>query len=226
MRAGSAVRRIASHAPGARGHKALQGQNPRMPDALIYIHGFNRAPASFKARVLQEALAESAPARAFIAPALPHSPAAAAQLLDALAAAHPDAVLAGSSLGGFYATWLAERHNLRAVLINPAVRPYELLAGHVGMQTNLHTGEQYEFTPAHVDELRALEVVSIAPQRYLLMVETGDEVLDYRQAVARYRGARQHVVEGGDHGFSDFAAHLAPVMAFLAADDPASRAGA
>jgi predicted esterase YcpF (UPF0227 family) len=186
-----------------------------MHDALIYIHGFNSSPASFKARVLRDALAQRAPACAFLAPALPHAPAAAARLLDALAAAHPRAMLVGSSLGGYYATWLAERHDLRAVLINPAVRPYELLAGHVGMQTNLHTGEQYEFTPAHVAELRALEPAAIGPHRYLLMVETADEVLDYRLAVDRYRGARQCVIEGGDHGFSDFAAHLAPVMAFL-----------
>ena len=120
----------------------------------------------------------------------------------------------GSSLGGYYATWLAERHALRAVLVNPAVRPYELLAGHVGRQKNLYTGEEYDFTSAHVTELRALECATITPQHYLLMVETGDEVLDYRQAVDRYRGARQCVVEGGDHGFSDFARHLETVFEF------------
>jgi predicted esterase YcpF (UPF0227 family) len=137
------------------------------------------------------------------------------RLLDELAAAHPHALLAGSSLGGYYATWLAERHALRAVLINPAVRPYDLLEGHVGSQKNLHTGEEYEFTPAHVAELRALEVAAITPQRYLLMVETGDELLDYRHAVARYRGAQQCVIEGGDHGFSDFAGHLDVVWSFM-----------
>jgi uncharacterized protein len=186
-----------------------------MHDALIYIHGFNSSPASFKARVLQEALAARAPAISFVAPALPHAPAAAARLLDELAAAHPQSLLAGSSLGGYYATWLAERHGLRAVLINPAVRPYELLAGHAGRQKNFHTGEEYEFTPAHVDELRALEVEAITPQRYLLMVETGDEVLDYRHAVTRYRGARHCVIAGGDHGFSDFAGYLDVVWRFM-----------
>ena len=105
-----------------------------MSAALIYIHGFNSSPASFKARVLKNALALRAPAVAFMAPALPHAPHAAAALLDALVAAHPGAVLVGSSLGGYYATWLAERHALRAVLVNPAVRPYELLAGHIGRQ--------------------------------------------------------------------------------------------
>jgi predicted esterase YcpF (UPF0227 family) len=185
-----------------------------MSAALIYIHGFNSSPASFKARVLKNALAQRAPAVAFMAPALPHAPRAAAALLDALVAAHPRAVLVGSSLGGYYATWLAERHALRAVLVNPAVRPYELLAGHIGRQKNLYTGEEYEFTRAHVDELRALECAAISPPHYFLMVETGDEVLDYRHAVERYRGARQLVIDGGDHGFSDFEKYLDAVFEF------------
>ena len=185
-----------------------------MQTALIYIHGFNSSPASFKARVLQAALAERVPGATFLAPALPPSPVAATRLLDALVVAHPQAILVGSSLGGYYAGWLAERHAMRAVLVNPAVRPYELLHGHVGMQTNLYTGEHYEFAAAHVEELRALEQDRVTPARYLLMVETGDEVLDYRQAVARYTGAQQYVIEGGDHGFGDFADHLEVVFAF------------
>jgi len=185
-----------------------------MQTALIYIHGFNSSPASFKARVLQAALAERVPGATFLAPALPPSPTAATRLLDALVVAHPQAILVGSSLGGYYAGWLAERHAMRAVLVNPAVRPYELLHGHVGMQTNLYTGEHYEFAAAHVEELRALEQDRVTPARYLLMVETGDEVLDYRQAVARYTGAQQYVIEGGDHGFGDFADHLEVVFAF------------
>ena len=103
---------------------------------------------------------------------------------------------------------------LRAVLVNPAVRPYELLTGHVGRQKNLYTSEEYDFTSAHVAELRALECATITPQRYLLMVETGDEVLDYRQAVERYRGARQLVIEGGDHGFGDFEKYIETVFDF------------
>jgi predicted esterase YcpF (UPF0227 family) len=186
-----------------------------MHSAMIYIHGFNSSPASFKARLLQEVLAQRAPEIKFIAPTLPHAPAAAARLLDALVEASPCAVLAGSSLGGYYATWLAERHALPAVLINPAVRPYELLDGHVGLQKNFHTGEEYEFSTAHVEELRALEIATITPKNYLLMAETGDEVLDYRQAVARYAGARQYVLDGGDHGFSDFADHLEVIFDFL-----------
>ena len=181
---------------------------------IVYIHGFNSSPASFKARLLRERLAAPARASEFAAPALPHGPAAAAALLAGLARMHPQAVLVGSSLGGYYATWLAEKFLLRAVLVNPAVRPYDLLAGCVGRQKNLYTGEEYDFTAQHVDELRALEVAAITPERYLLMVETGDEVLDYRRAVEKYRGAQQLVSEGGDHGFSDFADHLDRVLAF------------
>lgn len=185
-----------------------------MAPALIYIHGFNSSPASFKANLLEARIASCRPAGAFIAPALPPSPAAAARLLDALARQHPSAVLVGSSLGGYYATWLAEKFELRAVLVNPAVRPYELLAGYVGAQQNLHTGEQYDFTREHVEEMRALEVETVSPQRYFLMVTTGDEVLDYRAAVRKYAGARTLVVEGGDHGFGTFGDHVGAVLDF------------
>lgn len=181
---------------------------------LIYIHGFNSSPASSKAGAIQRELERRGRGGDFLAPALPHSPAAAAALLEQLMRAHRDACLIGSSLGGFYATWLAETHGVRAVLLNPAVRPYELLAGEIGRQKNFHTGEEYDFTAQHLDELRALEVDSIAPERYLLLMTTGDEVLDFRHAVGKYRGARQIVIEGGDHGFSDFAQYLDTVLAF------------
>jgi predicted esterase YcpF (UPF0227 family) len=188
---------------------------------LIYIHGFNSSPASAKAGVLKARLEALGRGAEFIAPALPHGPAEAAQQLDALAARHPGAALIGSSLGGYYATYLAERHALKAVLLNPAVRPYDLLRGFLGAQQNLYTGERYEFTARHVDELRALEVPAVTPDRYLLVVATGDEVLDYRAAVARYRGCRQIVIEGGDHGLSDFAAHVDAALGFCGIGLPA-----
>jgi len=182
---------------------------------LIYIHGFNSSPASAKAQLLERKLEALGRAAEFSAPALPHRPAEAAALLDALVARHPGAAAVGSSLGGYYATWLAEKRGLRAVLVNPAVRPHELLRPALGVQRNFHTGAEYEFTQRHLNELAALEVPAIThPERYLLMVETGDEVLDYRRAVARYRGCRQVVIEGGDHGFSDFADYLDTVLEF------------
>ena len=181
---------------------------------LIYIHGFNSAPASGKAQLTKTRMEAMGRGAEFVAPALPPSPAHAAALLDALARRYPGAALVGSSLGGYYATWLAEKHGLRAALLNPAVRPYELLRAHLGTQQNLYTGARYELTAAHLDELRALEVAALTPSRYLLLAATGDEVLDYRAAVERYRGCRQIVIEGGDHGLSDFAEHLDAVLQF------------
>ena len=181
---------------------------------LIYIHGFNSSPASSKANLLRQRLETRARRAEFFAPELPRSPAQAAELLIGLAARHPDAVLVGSSLGGYFATYVAEGHDLRAVLLNPVVRPYELLTGLVGRQRNFHTGEEYDFTVQHVAELRAFEVERVTPARYLLLAATGDEVLDYRLAVERYRGCRQILIEGGDHGLSNFSDYLDDVLDF------------
>lgn len=182
---------------------------------LIYIHGLNSSPASFKANLLKRRLESMGREAEFLARALPDRPRAAAALLEAEVRKHPGTALVGSSLGGFYATWLAERHGLKAVLVNPAVRPYEGLRQLLGAQQNLYTGERYELTQAHLDELAAMEVPAITrPERYLLMVETGDEVLDYRHAVNRCHGCRQIVIEGGDHAFRDFGEYLDTVLEF------------
>ena len=193
---------------------------------LIYIHGFNSSALSLKAGVLRRRMAELRRARELWCPELPHSPREAIALLEDRIVADPirQVALIGSSLGGFYATWLAERHGLKAVLVNPAMRPYELLEAFVGPQTNLYTGETYWLTAQHLAELRSLEVESITPERYLLMVETGDEVLDYRQAVAKYRGCAQVVVEGGEHGFASFGERLPRALAFCGVPLPASPA--
>ncbi len=181
---------------------------------LIYIHGLNSSSRSSKAGLLRERMTALGRAVDYACPDLPHRPQRALEVLEALiAGARTPAALVGSSLGGYYATCLAERHGVRAVLVNPAVRPYEGLGALLGPQQNLYTGERYELTQVHLDELAEMEVAAITrPERYLLMVQTGDEVLDYRQAVERYRGCRQRVIEGGDHGFSDFADYLEPVF--------------
>ena len=183
---------------------------------LIYIHGFNSSARSFKAGLLHERMMRRGLGADYACPDLAHRPRQAMARLEALIAGSPRAatVLVGSSLGGFYATWLAEKYRLKAVLVNPAVRPYELLQDYLGPQKNLYTGVEYELTERHLAELRELEVPSITPEHYLLMVQTGDEVLDYRQAVEKYRGAQQIVIEGGDHGFSTFAAYLDTVLRF------------
>lgn len=186
---------------------------------IIYLHGFRSAPASVKARALHAHMAARGLGERYWCEQLPVSPAAAVALAEA-AIAHSRArglepTVVGSSLGGYYATWLAERHGLRVVLVNPAVIAPLSLEAYVGEQTNLYTGERFDFTRAHINALRALDVPAITrPERYWLLAETGDEVLDYRHAVAKYAGARQTVLEGGDHGFSRWPDYLDAVLAF------------
>ena len=190
---------------------------------IIYLHGFRSAPASIKAQALKARMTARGLANRFWCEQLPASPRAAIALAEAeITHAHRAGrapTVIGSSLGGYYATWLAERHDLRAVLVNPAVVAPLSLEAYVGTQTNLYTGEKFDFTRAHIDELRALDVPSITrPARYWLLVETGDEVLDYRHAVQRYAGARQTVLEGGDHGFSRWNDYLDAVIDFALQD--------
>jgi len=192
------------------------GLNKTFLLVLIYIHGFNSSALSYKAGLLREHMATLGLADHYACPELSHRPAQAMAQLEALIASQdPRGVtLVGSSLGGFYATTLVERFGARAVLVNPAVRPYELLAGFLGPQTNLYTSESYVLTPQHITELHALELETITPSRYLLITATGDEVLDYRAGVERYAGCEQIVVSGGDHGFRGFSAYLDTVVAF------------
>ncbi|HLX29432.1 MAG TPA: YqiA/YcfP family alpha/beta fold hydrolase [Casimicrobiaceae bacterium] len=180
-----------------------------MLHTLIYLHGFRSSPASTKARILGEAIAAlPAFARpAFHVPELDHRPAVAvAAILDLASGTAPEALtFVGSSLGGYFATYAAERLGSRAVLVNPSVRPYDDLAPYRGRQVNLYTGCAFEVTDQHFGELRALKVDAISrPERYLLLVQAGDEVLDYRVAVRFYAGAWQSVQGGGDHGYAGF----------------------
>jgi hypothetical protein len=181
---------------------------------IVYLHGFNSAPQSHKAQVLERHMAGLGLADRYACPALPPWPREAIALAEAALARLPGATLVGSSLGGFYATHLAEKHDLRAVLINPAVTPQADLESYLGEQRNLYTGATYELTREHLDQWRALVVDRLRPERYLLLVETGDEVLDYRHAVARYAGAEQVVIEGGDHALQSFPRHLPRILAF------------
>jgi predicted esterase YcpF (UPF0227 family) len=188
---------------------------------IIYLHGFRSAPASVKSTALRQRMATLGLENAFWCEQLPVSPRDAIALVEAAIASarrkasSPVPTLVGSSLGGYYATWLAERHDLPAVLVNPAVVAPLSLEAWVGPQTNLYTGETFDFTHEHIAQLRSLEVERISrPERYWLLVETGDEVLDHREAVRRYAGARQTVLEGGDHGFSRWNDYLDEVLVF------------
>ncbi|HEX8987170.1 MAG TPA: YqiA/YcfP family alpha/beta fold hydrolase [Rhodocyclaceae bacterium] len=183
---------------------------------LLYLHGFTSAPQSKKAQALKARMEALGIGERFACPQLPPSPREAIALAEALiAAAGKPVMLVGSSLGGYYATWLAERHGLRAVLVNPAVVAHLQLADYVGPHQNLYTGESFEFTPQHIEELRAIEVPRLShPENFWLLVETGDQTLDYRQAAARYQGARQTVLAGGDHSFTRWPDVLDAVLDF------------
>ncbi len=194
---------------------------------IVYLHGFRSSPASIKAAAVTAAVAaiDAAARPRLHVPALEFAPLQAVAAVDAWVrgnVADPAASLTfvGSSLGGFYATHLAERTGARAVLINPATRPFDDLAAYVGPQVNLYSAATFVVTPAHFDELRALAVPRITrPSRYFLLVQSGDEVLDWREAVAYYGGASQYVESGGDHAFQNFAAQLPAILRFAGVVD-------
>lgn len=216
---------------------------------ILYLHGFRSSPESFKARLMASALAERGLADVWYCPQLPASPAAALRLALRLAqdnTAHPDAgqhpdaasaampvpgqggasaasrlTVVGSSLGGFYATWLAERLGCRAVLLNPVVHAARDLATQVGSHRTFHGDEPFEFLPAYLEELARAEAdipVLTHPDRYFLVAATGDEVLDWREMQARFAGSRQRIIQGSDHGISDFADWLPEILDFVLSD--------
>ncbi|MGB6190497.1 MAG: YqiA/YcfP family alpha/beta fold hydrolase [Aeromonas molluscorum] len=193
-----------------------------MSSVLLYLHGFNSSPGSAKARQMADWLAEHRPDIEVLIPAQPNTPAAAwaaiAQSIEAAQARHGDGLrlgAVGSSLGGFMATRVSERYGCRAALINPAVRPYELLQDFLGQQTNPYTHERYELLPRHMDELRALAVPVTVPERLWVLQQQEDEVLDYRKALSEYSFARLSLECGGDHSFVGFERYPAQIVHFL-----------
>ena len=192
---------------------------PARTTHLLYLHGFRSSPQSAKARAMAQRAAQH-PGVTWWCPQLPRSPQAAAELLHRGTAHWPRASMAvvGSSLGGFYASWLAAQTGCRAVLLNPAVHPERDLRLHLGTQTQWHRPEEhFFFQPIFIDQLAALQTPGRPdPAQLLVIVAKGDEVLDWREMQARYRGAQLRLIEGSDHALSDFsAAHLEPVCDFL-----------
>jgi predicted esterase YcpF (UPF0227 family) len=178
---------------------------------IVYLHGFISSPRSKKAVMLGDYLRNVVSGIEYVVPEMHHRPARA--VAEAERACEgvdgADLTLVGSSLGGFYATVLAERMGCRAALLNPAVRPHTHFERYLGPQRNMHSGEEFVLTKEHVEELAALQPGTITrPERYWLFVETGDEVLDYREALDFYRGALHTVVRGGDHTLVSFPEHV------------------
>ena len=185
---------------------------------LLYLHGFRSSPQSAKARLMAAYVEQHHPGVQFWSPQLLPSPCAAMDMVRAGVAAWPPQRMAvvGSSLGGYYASWVAQQMHCASVLLNPAVNPARDLAQYIGEQTQFHApDEHFYFAPEFVDELRALDVRGQPPAaRQMAIIAKGDEVLDWREMVARYPQARQTVLPGGDHALSDFPAHLGEVLRF------------
>jgi uncharacterized protein len=187
---------------------------------LVYLHGFNSSPASHKAQVMKAHLEGRGQGHLYACPELPDTPREAIAVIEKTIAGRAAAqiTLLGSSLGGFYATYLAEKSGYRAVLINPAITPHIGLEAYLGTQKNLHTGQPYELTRAHLEGWRSLVVERIDPEKYLLLLETGDEVLDWREAARKYEGARAAIRAGGDHSLQSFPEHIDRILAFAGMD--------
>lgn len=183
---------------------------------FIYIHGFNSSPESLKGQQLIRHFESIDQASQLSVPALSHWPEEAMQQLEEMVDQHDDLLLIGSSLGGFYATYLSERYSkVKAVLVNPAVAPQKLLGALLGPQKNFYSGEEYELTLEHMAQLERLYYPRLQyPERLLLMQQEGDETLDYRDAVRYYSQSAQIVQPGGHHGFENFESMLPTIFAF------------
>ena len=187
---------------------------------LLYLHGFRSSPQSAKARWMADWVAAHRPDLVWACPQLPPSPAEALADMRAIVAGWPAATtgVIGSSLGGFYATIVAESLGCRAVLVNPAVDPARDLAAHIGRQTMYHAqGESFDFRAEYVDELRAMApLVPLAhPGNILAIIAKGDEVLDWREMTARYAHGPMKLIAGSDHGLTDFESHVPDLLRHL-----------
>ena len=185
---------------------------------IVYLHGFCSSPASWKSRLLAEEMARRGLGAQFVCPPLSPVPDEAVACVENLIGqASGPVVLVGSSLGGHYANHLAEKHDLRAALINPAVNPARLWHEHLGENRNYYSGRRYTITQDHVEQLRAIDTPVLRhPGNFLLLVQTGDETLDYRLAVDKYKDSTRIIQDGGNHGFVGYEAMLPTIFEFLA----------
>lgn len=185
---------------------------------LIYVHGFNSSERSFKSQCVKQALEANGFGNQFSCPRLSWQPSVAikqlCELIEEKQLQH-DVALIGSSLGGFYSTYLSERYGLPAILVNPAISAPVLLRDYLGPQTNPYTAESYVLSECHMQELELLDVHEPSQSRYWLMVQEGDEVLNYQDALARFPAPAKLTHEkGGDHSFVEFERFLDEILQF------------
>lgn len=182
---------------------------------VLYLHGFASSSLSDKAMLMKHFFAQQLPAHRLIVPDLPYTPDEAWALLQDICTQQRPDLLIGSSLGGFLATALAEQYGCKAVLINPAVRPHLLLQQHLGRYWHPVRQQHYDVTAAHLPKLAALQVSTITqPQQILVLLQSGDEVLDHRQALEFYAQCQLDVQEGGDHSYQNLQSRLADIVNF------------
>ena len=194
-----------------------------MQKIILYIHGFNSSPLSIKAEQTRQYLCKHFPQVHFYCPQLASNPKEAINQLEHIIQSYQTNTswyLMGSSLGGYFASYLSEKYNYPSVLINPAIKPFELLKDYLGEQVNPYTGEVYQVTRDHMIELKVIEPKSPSfdmqkKNNYLVMVQTDDEVLNYQQAVEKYQHCRLVIEQGGDHSFVDFEQHLPTIADFF-----------
>lgn len=190
--------------------------------ALLYLHGFLSSPQSHKAQVTGEWLKDHRPDIDYHCPFLTPYPDETSHRLQliveqVLHREQQSLYLMGSSLGGFWATWLSERYNLRAALINPLVEISLFRGEYIGKPLkNYHTSDTYTLSEVDAEGFAGFKVDSVArPENYLVMLQTGDEVLDYRLAVEKYSGSILRVEQGGDHAFQHYEHHLGEIISFF-----------
>ena len=185
---------------------------------LLYLHGFNSSPQSHKALLVSQYMARHKCAQQLICPQIPAVPEEARQFLEQLVEGHlkqGPLSFVGSSLGGFYATYLVEKYSGSAVLINPSVRPFETLRPYLGENKFYFDEGCWQFDESHIEQLQDMYVENITQaERYLVLLQTGDETLDYREAELKYKESHCIIEQGGDHGFVDLERHLAQIMQF------------
>ena len=188
-----------------------------MPFSIIYIHGFNSSPQSHKAQLFKHWMDATHPDITLHIPALKPYPLETIAQLEELANLNQDNTgFIGSSLGGFYAVHLAEKFNAPAVLINPSVKPFETLSRYLGENENFHTQERYVLLQQHVDDLCSLFVQQPSnPKKLLLLTQTGDETINFREGTAHFHTSPAIIEYGGDHSFQNAERHFPLMLQFL-----------
>ena len=185
---------------------------------LLYLHGFNSSPQSHKAQLVTQYMSDNDCLDQLICPQIPAVPEKARRFLEQLVEEtleNHSLNFVGSSLGGYYATYLAEKYSGSAALINPSVKPYETLRAYLGENKFYFDEGVWEFDETHIQQLEVMKVGDITEaERYLVLLQTGDETLDYREAESKYKDSHCIIEQGGDHAFVDLERYIPKIMQF------------